>query len=181
MDFKEHAKITRQTWNLDIPKERRQRHAVLGLIDELGEIASCLKKEIGYGKELDKTNMKEEIGDFIYFLHRFNEECEYNNDFDKLIKMCEPKSKKPFIIIGDLYSNTDYLFFTDKSDPVWDFRDVFENLIELMNCYGFTIAEVLNANVNKLKARYGNKLEFSQESALNRNLENESKALNEDL
>ena len=166
MNFKEHAKITRQTWHTkDVSKERRQKHAVLGLIDELGEIASCLKKEIGYGKELDKTNMKEEIGDFIYFSHRKNEEYGWNQDFDKLIKNCEPKEKDPFIIISNLFSNVHYLCCAYSPYNTDNFTDVLENLIELMNCYGFTIAEVLNANVNKLKARYGDKLEFTQESA----------------
>lgn len=59
MNFKEHAEISRKTWSTDdSPKERRIQHAKLGLIDELGEIASCLKKNVGYGDDLVFTQDK---------------------------------------------------------------------------------------------------------------------------
>ena len=39
-----------------------------GLVDEVGEVASCLKKHLEYGQLLDVTNLKEEIGDCLWRL-----------------------------------------------------------------------------------------------------------------
>lgn len=42
-------------------------HGVLGLISEAGEIADALKKHIIYGRELDRLNIAEEIGDLLWY------------------------------------------------------------------------------------------------------------------
>lgn len=41
---------------------------VIGLQDEVGELASCIKKHIEYGQPLDETNLKEEVGDCLWRL-----------------------------------------------------------------------------------------------------------------
>lgn len=43
-------------------------HGTLGLITESGEIADALKRWIYYGQDLDETNVKEEIGDCLWYL-----------------------------------------------------------------------------------------------------------------
>lgn len=43
-------------------------HAAFGMVTESGEFLDALKKTIFYGKELDKTNLKEEIGDLLWYL-----------------------------------------------------------------------------------------------------------------
>lgn len=43
-------------------------HAVLGLMGEVGELASNLEKWIFYGGELDCPNLKEEVGDCLWYL-----------------------------------------------------------------------------------------------------------------
>ena len=42
-------------------------HMVLGMQTEVAEIADVYKKHIAYGKELDLVNIKEEIGDTIWY------------------------------------------------------------------------------------------------------------------
>jgi len=42
-------------------------HASMGLSTESAEFADALKKHIFYGKELDKTNLKEELGDILWY------------------------------------------------------------------------------------------------------------------
>lgn len=37
-----------------------------GLMDEVGELASCIKKHIEYGQPLNKTNLLEESGDALW-------------------------------------------------------------------------------------------------------------------
>jgi len=43
-------------------------HATLGIAGESGEIVDAVKKCIIYGKALDKDNMREEIGDIMWYI-----------------------------------------------------------------------------------------------------------------
>ena len=43
-------------------------HAAIGLATESGETLDALKKHVFYGKELDKVNLKEEMGDLLWYL-----------------------------------------------------------------------------------------------------------------
>ena len=42
-------------------------HASMGLVTEAGEFQDMLKKHLYYGKELDTVNLKEEIGDVLWY------------------------------------------------------------------------------------------------------------------
>lgn len=46
----------------------RELHATMGMQTEVGEIVDQLKKHIFYGKELDIINIKEEIGDLLWYV-----------------------------------------------------------------------------------------------------------------
>ena len=43
-------------------------HCLVGMQTELGELTDPFKKQIFYGKELDKTNVAEEIADGLWYL-----------------------------------------------------------------------------------------------------------------
>lgn len=43
-------------------------HMVLGIQTEAAEIADVYKKHIAYGKDLDLVNVKEEIGDILWYI-----------------------------------------------------------------------------------------------------------------
>jgi NTP pyrophosphatase (non-canonical NTP hydrolase) len=43
-------------------------HMVLGLVTESGELADVFKKNIAYGKEIDWVNVKEELGDILFYV-----------------------------------------------------------------------------------------------------------------
>jgi len=43
-------------------------HAGMGLVTEAGEFLDALKKHIYYGKDLDVVNLKEELGDSLWYL-----------------------------------------------------------------------------------------------------------------
>lgn len=43
-------------------------HAAIGLCTEAGEIQDALKKSLFYGKPLDTVNLKEEIGDIMWYV-----------------------------------------------------------------------------------------------------------------
>jgi len=48
-------------------KELDLLHASMGLVTEAGEFQDALKKHVFYGKPLDKVNLKEEIGDLLWY------------------------------------------------------------------------------------------------------------------
>jgi NTP pyrophosphatase (non-canonical NTP hydrolase) len=43
-------------------------HGVIGLTGEAGELIDCIKKAMFYGHELDKVNIKEELGDCLWYI-----------------------------------------------------------------------------------------------------------------
>lgn len=90
-------------------------HYVLGVGTEAGELQDAVKRVIAYNKPLDHVNIKEEIGDVLWYLARL---CALTN---------------------------------------------------------VTLEECMDTNINKLKARYGNK--FTEHAALNRNLTKEREVL----
>ena len=47
---------------------KRLLHAGIGMATEAGEFLDSLKKHIFYGKELDRVNLKEEMGDLFWYL-----------------------------------------------------------------------------------------------------------------
>lgn len=46
----------------------RLNHAVLGLGGEVGELAGAVERWIYYGGELDSLNIKEELGDLLWYI-----------------------------------------------------------------------------------------------------------------
>lgn len=43
-------------------------HTALGLTGEAGEFADAVKKHLIYGKPLDTVNLKEELGDLLWYV-----------------------------------------------------------------------------------------------------------------
>lgn len=48
--------------------DNRVLHAAIGLCTETGELLDPLKKHLFYGREVDEINLKEEIGDILWYL-----------------------------------------------------------------------------------------------------------------
>jgi len=90
-------------------------HAAMGISTESGELMDAFKRKIFYGKELDVVNVKEEIGDLMWYVAILLRELDL--DFEELLQI----------------------------------------------------------NIDKLKARYPDK--FTEEHALNRDLDTERKIL----
>jgi NTP pyrophosphatase (non-canonical NTP hydrolase) len=60
-----HKAITLQ---LMPPETQRLLHGAMGVVTEAGELMDSLKKQIFYGAEPDKVNIKEEIGDLFWYI-----------------------------------------------------------------------------------------------------------------
>ncbi len=96
-------------------ENQRLLHGGIGLATEAGEFLDALKKHVFYGKELDKVNLREEMGDIFWYCAIIADQLEV------------------------------------------DFADVMER------------------NITKLKARYGEK--FTEEAANTRDLKTERQIL----
>lgn len=51
-----------------LPTERRLLHAAMGMATETGEFMDALKKHVFYGKDLDIRNLREELGDIMWYI-----------------------------------------------------------------------------------------------------------------
>lgn len=65
--------ITYEEFVCALVKERNDvaknlEHMVIGICGEAGEIADCIKKHTIYGKELDRANAIEELGDLEFYM-----------------------------------------------------------------------------------------------------------------
>jgi NTP pyrophosphatase (non-canonical NTP hydrolase) len=66
------SKDSKKVINLTVTHEKAKAkidllHASMGLVTEAGEFQDALKKHFFYGKELDLVNLKEEIGDCLWY------------------------------------------------------------------------------------------------------------------
>lgn len=57
-----------QLYNEITPFKCDLNHMIVGLVDEVGELASCIKKHTMYNQPLDHGNFKEEAGDVLFYL-----------------------------------------------------------------------------------------------------------------
>lgn len=82
-------------------------HAAMGLDTEAGEFMDALKKSIFYGKPLDKTNLKEEIGDLLWYLAIAMNELgtDFDTEQDRVIRKL--KARYPSKFDNDLAENRD--------------------------------------------------------------------------
>lgn len=60
--------IRTESLNCNVVGNERLLHAAIGLATESGELLDALKKTIFYGKELDHVNVKEELGDLLWYI-----------------------------------------------------------------------------------------------------------------
>ena len=60
----------------DLPYEATCSNMCMGLAGEIGEVIDIMKKHIYQGKELDITDVIEEVGDVLWYIANF---CNVNN------------------------------------------------------------------------------------------------------
>ena len=114
MDINTYLKESERTL-IDKGLDKNLLHAAMGISTEAGELMDQFKRHIFYGKELDVVNIKEEMGDLMWYMAILMRELDLN----------------------------------------------FE--------------EILQLNIDKLRARFPQK--FTEEDALNRNLDKERSIL----
>lgn len=94
MDWKKYQKEASRT-RVDLgSKEKNTQHMLLGLFDEVGELANIFKKSVAYGKPVDWSHVKEEIGDLQWFISGM---CDVNDlDHSEILQTNIDKLKVRF-------------------------------------------------------------------------------------
>jgi NTP pyrophosphatase (non-canonical NTP hydrolase) len=62
---KDHDSIAERLSNIG---DLRLLHAMIGMCTEVGEFQDMMKKHMIYGKSLDRVNLKEELGDILWYV-----------------------------------------------------------------------------------------------------------------
>lgn len=141
----------------------RTNHAICGLGTELVEL--CLSA--------DETNIKEELGDLLWYLAILCDEWKLNfvaSEFET----CDPyrglSSEVGQLI--DLYKRA--VFYGQTFEPMLAQQavsSILSHVASIAFFNGFTVNDVQECNIAKLRRRYPNK--FTQYDAVNRDVKNE--------
>lgn len=85
MDINKYAEWTGNTCASLKDKETDNIHMLMGMSTEIGELMDVFKKNIAYNKTIDWINVKEEIGDTLYYIASF---CRINElDLEEILNM----------------------------------------------------------------------------------------------
>ncbi len=79
---------------LQVLNTLRLLHGAIGICGEAGELMDAVKKHIMYGKELDKNNIKEELGDLCWYMSLVMESVGTN--WEEVMKMNHDKLEKRY-------------------------------------------------------------------------------------
>ena len=66
------------------PESLRQLHAAIGISTEAGELVDAFKKAFFYGKDLDRVNVLEEVGDLMWYVALLLDSM--GEDFEKILQ-----------------------------------------------------------------------------------------------
>ncbi|MEM7036623.1 MAG: nucleoside triphosphate pyrophosphohydrolase family protein [Bacteroidota bacterium] len=69
-------------------------HAAMGIGTEAGELLDAFKRKIFYGKELDVVNVKEEVGDLMWYIAILLRELDL--DFHEILQLNIDKLRARF-------------------------------------------------------------------------------------
>lgn len=102
------------------PSQAHQWHMAAGVSGEAGELLDALKKHCIYQKPLDVENVKEEIGDILFYLTGLLNEL--GMTLDECLKANHDKLTKRYP--NFVYTNEDALKRADKMEVVEEKKDV---------------------------------------------------------
>lgn len=166
----------------------RMLHASLGLSSEISELKDAL---VGYetANAIDYTHLVEEVGDLCWYaaiaIHSSENDPvvlwptnEANNLFSPLDALQDMVDTLT-IDIGKLNNYLKRAIFYGKPWRECDLTDCLRSICCSLYCLsyqsGSDLSTVMEKNIAKLRARYGDK--FSEAAAVNRNLTNERTVL----
>lgn len=183
MTFKEYRSLAPATLNVQEDKNDNLLHMQMGIVSEIGEMVDVMKATMFYGREFDKVHFIEEMGDAIWYLsNKMNmleltdikePTLEYMHEiftYDETVLTSE-KDKLHFsfsMLTKIMFAN----FIPFPEEPAFENGEfVMAALFFVCHINDIDFNEVLDTNIAKLKARYGEK--FDAYKANNRDLAHE--------
>jgi NTP pyrophosphatase (non-canonical NTP hydrolase) len=150
-------------------------HMKMGIITEAAEVVDILKKKHAYGKEIDLFHMKEELGDILWYAANY---CKFMNmDFANVIDNITYEPLYDRSTDFSLYELMELIVINATALDINSVYDIIDLTLYAIEQVDATLDEVLTTNIKKLAARYPEG--FSSYYALNRNLDNEKRIINE--
>ena len=164
----------------------RQMHGAVGLCTEVGELLDAVKKNLIYGKPLDMHNVREEVGDALWYLVLYLDACGFSHKSLEHESPSEAGERCDALALCiDLTYRSTYLLTQTNarissavaaSSAREDLEAIYVLLWDIVNEAGAgSMSDIFELNLAKLAERY--KKGFSKEAALNRDLEAERKVL----
>lgn len=144
-------------------------HMKMGVMTEIGEIVDIFKKNLAYGKPIDVVNLGEEIADVAWYIVNWD-------TFNEMLSSVKETAKNESL--GDILQSLDWI---NNYYSVCIDNDYFETneqlglLKSIADYYNLNFYELLDKNIAKLRTRFPEK--FTEEAALNRDLEKERQIL----
>lgn len=149
-------------------------HGVIGIITELEELLDWK----------DNVNQKEEVADIFWYIALLDRELGLNLEVNLPTKQITQVTNQ-FLIVQSFKTSSlllDFLkkkIYYNKAIDFVNFNQEIFNLFELMLIFcklnDIDIEMILDTNISKLKARYGDK--FTSDRAINRDLKTERNIL----
>ena len=84
MDIQTYLKASERTL-IDKGHDMNLLHAAMGITTESGELMDAFKRKLFYGKELDVVNLKEEVGDMMWYVAILLRELDL--DFHEILQL----------------------------------------------------------------------------------------------
>ena len=110
MNEKEYLEKAKRTLST---KDDLMEHMAYGLVTETAEILDAFKKHKFYGRELNVTNLKEELGDCMWYMYQLLEALDYTpeqcrkDNIEKLSKRYPDKFKD--VVIRDVSKELEHI------------------------------------------------------------------------
>jgi len=167
----------------NLPGEHEnERHMNLGVITEIGEVLDIFKKNLAYGKAIDVVNLGEELADISWYIVnkcRFQEisledafnlvKAEVKDLLDTQMFSEEGLSKE---LKAEALMHPLLQAYCGPANSIFSAPIVqLAILANIAEWFELDFFQCLTNNIDKLKVRYPEK--FTEEAALNRNLEAE--------
>lgn len=153
-------------------KDNNLFHMEMGICTEKGELVDIYKKFFAYGKAIDLVHLKEELGDL----------CWYQANRDTFLNYSYSEDQINFEGLIQLEATTNFEEHKEGVFMLWadpletlDRQSIWALIYLTCRVYGIDFGDMLEININKLKARYPEK--FTEEAALNRDLDAEREVL----
>lgn len=190
MNWEEYLPLSERTLSRQFNCETKEQlflHAVIGSLTEIEELLDNYKDGQLIQSAEKQGSVAEESADMFWYLAILFRELNINVDeipfFDKsnLSNGFEILMRYLQINLKMLDSLKKKIYYNKNIDMLNFINQTFE-LFSLLQCYcdvyNTNVDNILEKNINKLKARYGDK--FSSEKAINRDLELEKKILEDE-